>query len=130
VIPSAVIAFQSSDKIYKSRDFSDHLGGFGWGAMAVIGELKNFAVGAEINTARYSKEVTAFHSSQRRISFQETFLSGLFGYSSNKRDVQVFGGPGITLGRPQTEGFHNGAESPGNWFVLTGGFNEPVRDAR
>ena len=126
VIPSAVIAFQSQEKIYASRDFDDHLGGFGWGgSVAVLGDVHNFAVGAELNSARYSKDVTAFYNSpiQTRISFQETFLSALFGYSSSKRNVQVLAGPGMTFGRPQIEGFAHSSDGQREWFVLTGGIN-------
>jgi hypothetical protein len=123
VIPSAVIAFQSADKTYASRDFDDHLDGIGWGgSVAVIGELKNFVVGGEINSARYSKEVTAFYSTPTRITFQETFVSALFGYSSSKRNVQVLGGPGFTLGRPHLEGFPQDPESRHD-LLLTGGVN-------
>jgi hypothetical protein len=50
VISSAVIAFQSEEKTYASADFAGHLGGFGWGgSVAVLGDLRNFGVGAEIS---------------------------------------------------------------------------------
>ena len=124
VIPSVVFSYQSPEKDYASRYFSDHLNGFGWGgSVAVVGELRNFALGAEVNSARYSKEVTTYFQSptSAHISFQGTFLSALFGYASSERTVQVVGGPGVTLGTPRIEGFPDNSDAQEHWFVMGGG---------
>lgn len=140
VIPSAVIAFQPADKTYGSPYLEDYLGGIGWGgSLTVLAELKNFVVGAEINSARHSKVLTgrlvgpldAFHSPiPTRLSFQESFVSALLGYSISERNLQVLGGPAITLGTPQLEGFPRDPDATQHWFVLTGGINWMLPSSR
>ena len=131
VIPSAVIAFQPADKSWGSPYLTGHLGGLGWGAsLAVLAERGRFVVGGEINSARYEKELSGRLVSSLdenhvpipvRVTFQESIVAALFGYSG--RNIHVLGGPGVTLGTPQFEGRNRSPDAPDHWFVLTGGLD-------
>jgi len=133
VIPSAVIAFHHPDDTYNSPYLDKHLGGFGWGgAFSVLAERRNLVVGGEINTARHAKVLTGRlvsgldeHRSPipTRVSFQESFVAALFGYSTRERNVHLLGGPAITLGTPQNEVGPRNPAAPKHWLALTGGMN-------
>jgi hypothetical protein len=58
-----------------------------------------------------------------RVSFHETFLVGLVGYTNDRRTILAVGGAGTTLGAPQYEGRTRDAGASDHWVVLTGGFN-------
>ena len=123
VIPSVVLALQPEDKTYTSPYLENYLGGFAWGgSVAVLGERKSFIFGGELNTARHSEQLAGRITSSK-VSFQETFVSGLLGYSSDRRNFHVVGGPGMTLGTPEYQGRVRDPNATQHWFALAGGVN-------
>src|SRR5690349_17815035 len=134
VIPSIVFVYQAPDKTYSSPYLDRSIGPFAWGAsITVLGKQNGFTFGGEINSARYSEELTGrvvstrydeFHSPlPTQVIFQETFAAALFGYSDNQRAVIVVGGPAVTLGTPQYEGQTRSPQDTDHWYAVVGGIN-------
>jgi hypothetical protein len=133
VVASGTLGFQAKDETYKSPYLENYLGGSSFGgSMAVLGERRHVVFGGEVSTVRFSKELAGRVVSARdkfnnpipvRITFQETFASGLIGVSNSTRTLQWLGGAGITMGAPRAENGSLDDQPVDHWFVASGGAN-------